>query len=159
MGKKDSFVIFKDVKMGEIGSTMGSVRSTGSPLEKARRTVEKIRESLPVPAVPSIPVPAAPAQGQARCCWGASCGSKNCAPSGGRDSESPMNCEKSCGGIWCAASVSLASVESSQSVKRHRRLRAQPKADNILLQKFRSHIKRSASVDIEIRDQSSNDEL
>merc|ERR1712029_866391 len=116
--RKDSFVIFKDVKVGEIGSTMGSVRSTGSPLEKARRTVEKIRESLPVPAVPSIPVPAAPAQGQARCCWGASCGSKNCAPAAGWCSQSPMNCEQSCGGIWCAASVSLASVESSQSVKR-----------------------------------------
>merc|ERR1712060_77897 len=144
---------------------------TRSPWEKARHTVKKIRETLPVPpAVPSIPVPAVPSipellkptQGEARCCWGSSCGSTdNCAPAGGWCSQSKDHCTRSCGGMWCAPSVSLADVESSKS-RRHRRLRArglQPGSDNVMLQKFRSHIKRSASADIEITDQFSKDEL
>jgi len=153
---KDSFVIFKDVKVGEIGSTMGSI--TRRVVEKARHVVEKVREA--VPAVPSIPVPAAPSQG--RCSWGSSClPTEKFAPAAGFCAQSPVKCERDCGGIWCASSVSLANVESSQSIKRHRRLRAQPGSDNVLLQKFRSHIKRSASPDIEleVRDLASNDEL
>lgn len=150
-----------------------------SPIEKARHTVKKIRESLPVqvPAVPAIPVPEVPSvpellkptQGEARCCWGNSCGSTdNCAPAGGWCSQSKEHCTTSCGGMWCAPSVSLADVDSSKS-RRNRRLRARGlHSDNVMLQKFRSHIKRSASADIEIADiesdieitdQSSKDEL
>jgi len=85
----------------------------------------------PSPA-PTTPAPTPPATG-GRCCWGGGCGG-NC-EGGEWCHASRGNCEESCGGHYCPASL----VESSAAVKGGHRVSRRPHARESLLKTAKKH--------------------